>query len=78
MLESFENWTLCLARSCFHLSFIGHLNTESGQGACQDDQVQVCLQGCLLVFVERIARFLLGKTLESLPVDFHLLNFVLQ
>ena len=42
--ESFENWTLCLARTRFYLSFVGlWKNTANGKEACQDDRVQVCL-----------------------------------
>ena len=37
-------------------------NTLNGQKACQDDQVQGCLQGSLLEFVEGITRFILGET----------------
>ena len=43
-LESFENWTLCLARSRLYLSFVGlWKNCGNGQDVCQDDRVQVCL-----------------------------------
>ena len=54
--------------SFFHWSVVFEKNTESGRGACQDNQVQICLQGCLFVFVELIAHFLLGKTLPSIFV----------
>ena len=39
-LESFEDWTFCLARGRFHLSFVS-------KEACKDDQVHVCLLTCL-------------------------------
>ena len=38
-------------------------NTANDKKACQDDRVQVCLlQGFVIVFVEGISHFLLGKT----------------
>ena len=44
--------------------FLKKKNTANGEEACQDDQVQVCLHGCLLslISVEAIARFFLDKT----------------
>ena len=59
-LESFENRTLCLARSRHHLSFVGLCkNTANDKEARQDDRVQACL---LSYIVEGITHFLLGKT----------------
>ena len=54
-LESFEDWTFCLARGRFHLSFVGLSNSKE---ACKDDQVHVCLLTCLC---ERIARILFSR-----------------
>ena len=40
----FENWTLCLAQSCFYLSFVGlWKNAANEKEARQDDRVQACL-----------------------------------
>ena len=58
-LESFENWTLCLARSRLYLSFVGlWKNTANDKEARQDDRVQACL---LPYIVEGITHFLSGK-----------------
>ena len=75
-LESFENWTLCLARTRVYLSFVGlSKNTANGKEACQDDRVQVCLLPYLL---KELLIFSQAKHIESLPVDFRLLNCVLR
>ena len=72
-LESFESWTLCLARNRFYLSFVGlWKNTANDREARQDDRVQACL----LSYLSQELLFLLH--LESLPVDFRLLNCELQ
>ena len=43
-LESFENWTLCLARSRFYLSLVGlWKDTANDKEGRQDDRVQACL-----------------------------------
>lgn len=75
-LESFENWILCLARSRFHLSFVGLLKkiTANGKEACQDDQVQVCL----LSYLSKESLVFLGQNVSNLPVDFRCLNCVLR
>ena len=76
MLESFENWKLCLARSHLYLSFVGlWKNTANDKEAHQDDQVQACL---LSYLSKELLIFSHAKHLESLPVDFRLLNCVLQ
>ena len=63
-LESFENWILCLARSRFHLSFVGLLKkiTANGKEACQDDQVQVCL----LSYLSKESLVFLGQNVSNL------------
>ena len=50
-------------------------NTANGKEACQDDRVQVCLLSYLL---KELFIFSQAKRLESLPVDFGLLNCVLR
>ena len=59
-LESFEIWTLCLARSRFYLSFVGlWKNTANDKEARQDDRHAGMF---VIIFVEGITHFLLGKT----------------
>ena len=75
-LESFENWTLCLVRSRFYLSFVGlWKNAANDKEARQDDRVQACL---LSYLSKELLIFSSAKHLESLPDDFRLLNCVLR
>ena len=82
-LKSFENWTLGQTRLIFpringpstFLSLVFEKNTANGKEACQDDRVQVCL---LSYLSNELLIFPQAKHLESLPVDFRLLNFVLR
>ena len=63
-LKSFENCTLCLARTRFYLSFVClWKNTANGKEVRQDDRMQAShLSKELLIFSS-------AKHLESLPVD---------
>ena len=55
-------------------SFVGlGKNTANDREACQDDRVKVCLLSYLL---KELLIFSSAKHLESLPVDFRLLNYV--
>ena len=75
-MEAFENWTLCLARSRFYLSFVGlWKNTANETEAHQDDLVQACL---LSYLSKELLIFSQAKHLESLAVDLRLLNCVLR
>ena len=58
-LESFENWTLFLARTRFFLSFAGDAD---GKETCQDDRVQVCL----LSYLSKELLIFLGQNISNL------------
>ena len=73
---SLENWTLCLARSRFYLSSVGlWKNTANNKEARQDDRLHACL---LSYLSKKLLIFPKAKHLESLPVDFRLLNCALR
>ena len=52
---SVENWTLCLARSSFHISFVGLWKT-----------LQMAKKLGPIIFVQEITRFLFGKNISNL------------
>ena len=59
-LESFENWILCLARSRFHLSFVGLLK-KTLQMAKKLVKMIRCRFVCYHIY-RRNRSFFLGKT----------------
>ena len=67
------HYCVWLELASIFLSLVFEKNTAEGKQACQDDRVQVCLLSYLL---KELLIFSQAKHLESLPVDFRLLNCV--